>query len=124
MVSNSVKIPKCEACQYGKQERNPKYGTRQSKYKEIEVELKINQLKHGELIFSDQYESRLPGRVFGNRRSKITSQVYKGVTIICDEASIKISVHHQVSFTVEDTIMSKLKFDREATSAGFPVKRY
>ena len=33
MGSNNVNIPKCAACQYGKQERNPKYGTSQSKDK-------------------------------------------------------------------------------------------
>ena len=36
MGINNVKIPKCEALQYGKQERNPKYGTRKSKDKEVE----------------------------------------------------------------------------------------
>ena len=40
----------------------------------------MNWLEPGKLIFSDQYESRLPGRVFGIRGFKIKSQVYKGGT--------------------------------------------
>ena len=83
-----------------------------------------NQLEPGKLIFSDQYGSRLPGRVFCNRGSKITSQYYKGVTIFCDSASRKISVHHQVSFTAEYTIMSKLNFKRDSMREIVPVESY
>ena len=53
------------------------------------------------LIFSDQYESKMTGIVVGNRWYKVTSQVYKGVTIFFDVASKLISVHHQVSLTAE-----------------------
>ena len=42
MVSNNVNIPKCAASQYGKHERNPKYGTSQSKDKELKGPLKRN----------------------------------------------------------------------------------
>ena len=62
--------------------------------------------------------------MFGTIGSKITSQVYKGGTNFCDSASIKISVHHQVLFTAEETIMSNIKFEREAMGAGVPVDRY
>ena len=110
MGSNKVKIIKCAACQYGKQERNQKSGTRQIKDKEVDISLKRNQLEPGKLIFSDQQKSSISRRVFGNRGYKINSQVYKGGNIFCASASIKISVHHQVSFTAEETIMYKLKF--------------
>ena len=81
-------------------------------------------MEPGKFIFSYQYESRITERVFGNRGYKITYQVYKGGTIFYYQASSKISVHHQVSFTEEDTNMSKLNFKREATSAGVPVDIY
>ena len=81
-------------------------------------------MEPGKLIFSYQYESRLSGRVFGNRGSKITSQVYKGGPILFDVAYINIIVHHQVSLTSEDTTVSKLKFEREAMGSEVPVERY
>ena len=59
--------------------------------------------------------------MFGNR---VTSQVYKGGTIFCDAASSKIIVHRQVSFTAEETIISKLKFEMEAMGSILPVGRY
>ena len=110
MGNNKIKILKCASFQYGNQERNTKAGTKKRKYKEVEGLLNRNQLEPGKLIFSDKYESRLPGRVFGYRGYIITSQVYKGVTILCDAAYRNISVHCRVSSTPEDTILSKLKF--------------
>ena len=101
MGSNNVKIPKYAYFHYGDQERNPKSGRSQSKDKGVEVYLNINQLEPIEIIFSGHYQSRLPGRVFVNIVSKVTYKVYKGSTILCDSDSIKISVHHQFSFTDE-----------------------
>ena len=68
----------------------------QSNGKLVEGSLKGNQLEPGKLILYDQYESRLPGIVFGNIVSKFTSQVYKVGTVFCDADSSKISVHNQV----------------------------
>ena len=90
----------------------------------LENSLKRNQLKPGNIIFSDHYESRLTWIVFWNRRYKVTSQVYKGGTIFYNSASRKIIVHHKVSFTSEETIVSKIDFEREAMGAGVPVESY
>ena len=75
MGSNNVNIPNFAACQYGEQELNAKYGTSQSKDKDVKGLLKRNQLEPLKLIFSNEYTPRLPERAFGNMVSKITSQV-------------------------------------------------
>ena len=51
MGSNNVMITKFSACQYGNQDRKPKYATRQSKDIWIEGLLKTNQLESGKLFF-------------------------------------------------------------------------
>ena len=79
-------------------------------------------MEPGKIISSYQYESRLTVRVFGNRGSKINYQFYKGGIIFCDSASIKISVHHQVSLTAEYTIIYKLNFEKKAMGAGVPAE--
>ena len=61
---------------------------------------------------------------FGNRGFKIKSQFYNGDTIFCDATSSKIIVHHQVSFTAEYNIISKIDFEREAMGAVFTVESY
>ena len=74
MGGNNFRISKCAAFQYWKQERNPKSGKSKSKDKLIEGSLNKNCLEPSRIIFSDQYESRITGEVFGNRVSKVTSQ--------------------------------------------------
>ena len=60
----------------------------------------------------------------GTEDKKITSQVYKGGNIFCDTDSSKIILYNKVSFTAEDIIMPKLKFEREEMGAGVPLERY
>ena len=62
MGSTSVQCPKCASCQYGKQERTPKAGTTVGK--EREGITKADKLEPGDLIFSDQYEILIGGKVF------------------------------------------------------------
>ena len=75
--------------------------------------LKKDILEPRDLVFSDQYESRLDGRVFTYKGASLRTETYKGGTIFCDAASGFISLHNQTTFTSEETILSKLKFERE-----------
>jgi hypothetical protein len=96
----------------------------QTKNKSVEGALKRNKLEPGELVFTDQYESRLPGGLFGNRGSRVTSQKYKGGTLFCDTAFGRVIIHSHVSITAEEKITSKLKFECKAMGAGVQVKDY
>ena len=82
---SSVQAPKCAACQFGKQERIPKAGATTSPDPERQGVLKADKLQPGELVFSDQYESRLPGLVFGRRGASISAHKYCGGTLFCDQ---------------------------------------
>ncbi len=85
---SSTQCPKCAACQFGKQERNPKAGSKTKVDEQREGILKADNLKPGELIFSDQYVSSTPGRVFGRRGASISSQKYCGGTLFVDAATL------------------------------------
>ena len=78
----------------------------------------------GDLVFSDQYESRLPGKVFTYKGSGLKTLTYKGGTVFCDSASGYISQYCQSSFTSDETVISKLRFEREAMGSGVVVSRY
>ena len=106
MSKEGVKIPKCAACQFGKQERTPKGGSTIKKSQE--GILKRDKLRPGELVFLDQFESRLPGRVFNNRGGQVHSQRYKGGSLFCDAATGRVKVYFQSSFTAEETLQTKL----------------
>ena len=62
--------------------------------------------------------------MFGNIGSKIISQLYKRVIIFCVASSSNISLHHQGSFTSEETIVSKLNFERVSMGAVVPLDIY
>jgi hypothetical protein len=90
----------------------------------VEGAPKYNKLEPDKLAFSDQYESQLPGRVFGNRRFNITSPKNKGGTLFCDGASSHVSIYNQNAFTAEETIISKLKYERETMGTGVQVQTF
>ena len=83
--STTVKAPKCAACLLGKQKRKSTPGVKQTKTGE--GNLKRNMLEPGDLIFSDQYESREEGKVFTYRGATLQSESFKGGTIFCDASS-------------------------------------
>jgi Reverse transcriptase (RNA-dependent DNA polymerase) len=120
----SVHPPKCAACQYGRQQRRPIPGTTKKKDPEHAGILKRDKLGPGDLIFSDQYESRTPGRVFGLRGAHISSQKYCGGTLFTDAATGYIVVQHQQRLTADESIRAKLAFEREALTAGVSVLDY
>ena len=49
---------------------------------------------------------------------------YKGGTLFYDAATYKSAVFNQISFTAEETVTSKLKFEKEEASAGVAVQAY
>ena len=120
--STSVNPPKCGACLFGKQHRRPTPGVTQKKHPG--GILKKGMLNPGDLVFSDQFESRIEGKVFSYKGATLRAESYRGGTIFCDAASSFISIHHQTTFTADETILSKYKFEREAMGVGVDVKRY
>ena len=49
---------------------------------------------------------------------------YKGGTLFADAASSFISIHHQLGFTSQETIHSKIVFEREAAQVGNTIAEY
>ncbi len=86
--------------------------------------LKRDKLEPGDLVFTDQYVSKLEGRVFTYKGASLRAEKYKGGTIFCDAESSFISIHNQTSFTEDETILSKLKFERDSMGVGVVIKRY
>lgn len=81
-------------------------------------------LEPGELVFSYQYESLLPGKVFTYKGDTLRSETYKGGTIFCDCASGFIILYNQVSFTEDETVISKVKFEKESLGRGIIIQNY
>ncbi len=85
---------------------------------------KQEKLSPGQLVFTDQYVSSLPGNNFTKRGQTLSNQQFKGSTIFCDAASGFMYVQNQVGFTAAETVEAKLKFEREAASVGIKIQSY
>jgi hypothetical protein len=117
----SFTIPKCAACQFGKQGRTPTAGKRVMF--EDSGALSKDKILPGQRIFVDQYESRHPGRTFASKGAS-SSLKYMGGTLFYDAASGYISINHQHGFTAAETIQSKMSFEQEASQSGVSVSEY
>jgi hypothetical protein len=76
----------------------------------------------GEVISVDQLESSIPG--FIGQTEKLTRQCILASTVFVDHASDFSYVYHQTSMTSEETLKSKLAFEKFALSHGVHIKHY
>ena len=117
-------VPKCAACQFGRQSRTPSGSKHVTIDKTKEGALKRDVLEPGERIFMDQVESRVRGRLVHTSGREQEADKYCGSTLFCDAASGFIHVEHQVSFTANETIIAKTKFERAALDQGTRIQGY
>lgn len=115
-------VPKCATCLFGKQARTANPAKHQTK-EPIGALTKIK-LVPGQLIFTDQFESRVPGRAFTTTGLPNSNVLYTGGTIFIDAASGFVHVSPQVGQTAAETIDSKHRFERDAASSGVIVQAY
>ena len=120
--STTVNPHPCAACQLGKQEHTPRGDSCTENHNGGSI--KVNQLDPGDLIFSDQYESRLKGRHFTARGHSLLTQKYHGGTLFCDAASVNVIVICQMVLTGTETVQSKLQSEQEAAAVGVPINQY
>ncbi|MGH7974322.1 MAG: hypothetical protein ACREBR_02255 [bacterium] len=124
---SACESPKCASCQFGAAHRKPV--GRQSTYeypKKLGGSGKIAEgdLKPGERVSVDQYESRVRGRLKTSKGKTKEHEMFCGGTIFCDHASHLIDVRHQLTLGATDTIRSKRIFERMAHSNGVKVQNY
>jgi len=86
--------------------------------------LSVNQLAPGQLIYSNQYVTRVQGKMLPHHPDSGTEQAYSGRTIYYDAASGYVFVGHQVGFTAYETIATKLIFECEVAKFGVSVIDY
>ena len=119
-----TETPICSSCITGGMQKLPISGNKNTKNPEKQGILKREQLVPGQRIFSDQFVSSTPGKFFNGRGQQQGHLSYKGGTIFYDAASNYMSIHHQVSFTSNETAQSMLSFERESHSVGVTIKGY
>ena len=120
--TKSVKPPKCEACIYAKQKRNAE-GDVQTHHPG-EMYIRADDLKPGQCVSVDQYESTIRGRLLHTKGREPQRDRYCGGTIFVDHATGLVKAYHQVSLGASDTLRSKRKFEQEARFCDVYVEKY
>ncbi|MGH7955047.1 MAG: hypothetical protein ACREOZ_03715, partial [Gloeomargaritales cyanobacterium] len=124
---STTESPKCTSCQFGAARRRS-VGKRFI----FEYPAKLGgstsiaegDLRPGQRVSVDQYESRVRGRLNTWRGKSKEHEMYCGGTIFCDHASHLIDVRHQLTLGATDTIRSKPLFERMAHSFGVGMGNY
>ena len=112
------RVPRCSACLYGKMTRRPKRtkgGTRQIGSETI--------TRPGECVSVDQLESSTLGLI-GHMKGTPTTQRYKCATIYVDHFSRLSYVHLQRTLSSDDTVQSKMAFEKYCEERGVVVRHY
>ncbi len=121
----SKDMPMCFACQLSRaRRRTTKAHDRKDKEDRDFTTPNPKDIKPGDMVSLDHYESRLPGTMVN-----VNGQPYKqsapiGGTIFYDHASGLISVYHQPDLSAESTAHSKDAYEQAATRCGVKITNY
>jgi hypothetical protein len=122
--ANSCPVPQCAACHYAKQHLRATKATIETKVEQKEGSLKAEHVRPGDMVSTDQYVSKVTGRLPHTRGKESEREQYVGGTIYVDEASGFIYAKHQVSLGANETVRGKHLFEREAGTCGIAIKNY
>ena len=111
----------CASCCIGK--ANARSIRKYAPHTQIKT-LRFNKLLPGNIIFIDQYISKIKGRLPHTRGKESDSDKYVSGTIFVDAATSFTRVYHQPTLLANDTLTSKNAFEYELHSYGIRVKTY
>ena len=120
---SSCERPLCTACELSKATRRTREGARQCTGG-CEAAIRSSSLQPGDQVLIDQYQSSFPGRLPHTKGKEKKKDQYTGGTIFVDHASGLVSISHQVSLKVGETLRSKRKFEQQAKQFGVKIKSY
>ena len=123
-IGRDTTPPKCTSCLYAKQTRVHHEMTTTTKNPEKIGNLKAGILKPGARVFCDQLESHLKGRRLHTAGREPDRDKFCGSTLFCDAASNLLHAEHQVTLSANETINSKINFERKAKEMGVSIDEY
>ena len=126
-------LPKCAACQFGKQTSRRVPGRKSRMIKEKVGVLSAEALYPGERVFVDHFVCstrgrKIEGQGIRNRGRKASvsekAKSYSGGCIFVDAATGYIQVEFQSFFSAEETVKAVQRFETHAADRGIRVKEY
>ena len=119
-----TQLPKCAACQYGKQHRRPAPGRTSTAVRDRVGALKDGHLVPGQQVSVDHFINSTKGRLFSSAGKTIDSELYVGGCLFNDHASGFVHVEFQTHLTTHETLMSKENFELMCRDHGVIPQSY
>jgi hypothetical protein len=115
--------PKCAICEYAKAHARSTSGNTHTTNPITDGALKDGNLRPGNKVSADHFESRMKGRTYSSF-GRTTSDQYVGGCIFVDHMSGYMHVEHQLGFSSSETIRAKQNFEQLALGHGVLVEDY
>ena len=123
LAASRCEIPMCTTCQYAKGHRKTTKGSVHKPNPETDGAIHDGNLRAGNLVSVDHFESRLKGRTYKSLGG-MTSEKYVGGCIFVDSMSSFLHVEHQLGFSSSETIRAKQNFEKLALDFGVMIDLY
>ena len=116
--------PSCASCTYAKQVRHPTGATHTTARPASVGGIQHGKLELGAEVAVDQFEVTKRGRLFSSGGREKDVDKFCGGTLFVNVATGLTKAYFQVSLGADDTIRSKLAFERFAMSCGVQIQGY
>jgi hypothetical protein len=117
-------LPKCAACQFGKQKRRPTPGKKSSIVRDREGVLKTDHLAPGQRVSVDHFVCSTKGRLFGSRGKTNHNTMFCGGCIFVDHSSGHVHVELQAHLTTHETLKAKENYELLCRDLGIIVQSF
>jgi hypothetical protein len=114
---DKCRIPTCQACIYGK------LTLRAWRKKAAPTSTTFAATTLGQCVSVYQLESPIPG-FLGQMKGRLTKQRYKAATVFVDNMSNMSYVHLQTSTNTEETLNTKIEFEKRVSTYGLKILHY
>ena len=117
-------LPKCAACQFGKQKRRPTPGKTSSIVRDRAGVLSQDHLSPGQRVSVDHFVCSTRGRLFSSRGKSNQNEMYCGGCIFVDHSSNHIDVEFQAHLNTHETLQAKEKYELMCRDLGVVAQSF
>ena len=117
-------MPKCAACQFGKQVRRSPPGSTSTKVKDEADVLRAGNLLPGQKVSADHFVCSTKGRLFESRGKTKDDDMYSGGCIFVDHSSGYAHVEFQCHLNSHETLKAKTNFENTCRDFGVIPQEY
>jgi hypothetical protein len=119
-----TELPKCAACQFGKQKRRPTPGKTSSIVRDRAGVLSQDHLSPGQRVSVDHFVCSTKGRLFGSRGKSNENDMYCGGCIFVDHSSNHVHVEFQAHLNTHETLKAKENYELMCRDLGVVAQSF